>query len=244
MRSLQPHPRCYGTEYTAALSAVNDAIRTRNGLSHRRKEAASHFDRYISQWGSRRYYEAKSKLREILAAESVAFAAYDTAMRARERAQDICLSNPRLVPAPTCTSLVFPAPFPGPGGRREFSQLPCPSLWTVLEVAAASQLAPLPCAALCLPADAAADVRVVRERFRRLAKVLHPDRWHVTWAAELARIPAAWVSVLEPPPRGGTVAGSFGVSVCGYKRWSAADVQAAAGAAFVAAREAYESLVP
>lgn len=157
-----------------------------------------------------------------------------------------------LAPAPMPSSLVFPVRFPAPGQTRAAS-LPCPSLWTALEVAAAVRTAKgaLPAtAALILPSDAASDAKVVGVRFRQLAKLLHPDRWTLTWqAARAADVPPCWVAVLDATLQpaashrgaGGHAGGTGGVCPAG-RCWTVADLQVAAQAAFAAAQDAFALL--
>ena len=138
-----------------------------------------------------------------------------------------CLSlRKRLAPAPTCTSLVYPVPFPAPHQRHASSSLPCPDLWTALEIAATIRKCGTLslCASLCLPADTITDTRMIRIRFHLLAKLLHPDRWLLTWAAAQKSVPAAWVELLGQPPRAaGNTVGESPVNSCrkpAYAQWT------------------------
>lgn len=251
IKLIIPHPCCYGEEYAAALGAENSATHAVNSTSQRREDAAAAVERFTAaQHSSFQYKKALTRLWDILDSEIALLNALDAATRIREGAEEKCLLHPPLAPAPVCVSLVFPTPFPVPGRRSSAAALPCPSLWTVIDVAAATRASPLAhpaCAALCLPATAATDKEMVRERFRRLAKLLHPDRWLLTWAAALESVPSEWAAILDVPlskARGSAAARGTGkgISCSGFKLWTAADVRAAAGAAFVGAREAYEAL--
>lgn len=240
---LSPCPCYYGTEYFATLDAENRATRAVNAASLRRKNATAHVVRLGAQPSSPHFHRATSTMLSEIATVLALLDILDAATRARKAAQEKCELHPLLLPVPSCASLVFPAPFPVPCRHRAATQLPCPNLWNVLEIAAATRAslnAPPAYTALCLPADAAADKELVRGRFRRLAKLLHPDRWPITWTAAQESVPVAWAAVLDASAGGDTWAGSS--SCGGYRRWTTADVRAATEAAFLGVREAYEAL--
>lgn len=251
LRSADPF--CDSEEYLAALFAENEAVRAVNAVNLLRETAFAARNKYFgsTKFSFSAYLSADNSFWQHTKAFMTKMAALDAASKVTFFARQTCLSavwHPILAAAPICVSLEFPAPFPSSHDRTR-SLLPCPDLWTALEISAAARASSKlhMCSSLFLPYHVANDRRTVRIRFQMLAKLLHPDRWLATWAEALKSVPAAWAVVLDLSH--GTVdavpESARGESLHfppGYRRWTVADVRASAEAAFIAAREAYEAL--
>ena len=94
-----------------------------------------------------------------------------------------------------------PVNFPGSvlGGLRPPSGNDAPGLWEMLSLAAWSPPGVMPALALPALGWASKDIqfRTARTRYYALAKLLHPDRWALTWASARLFVPRVWQALVD-----------------------------------------------
>lgn len=84
-------------------------------------------------------------------------------------------------------------------GRRPANGNEAPGLWEVLSLSAWAPPGAMPALALPTAGWASRDIqfRAARTRYYALAKLLHPDRWALTWATARLIVPRVWQPIVD-----------------------------------------------